>query len=253
METPVPEEQVVGAARLNYFLTQNNNDDEEDVNKPKTVVIDIFSYFPDDTVRSVRSQMLAQIERIAVGQGAEIIIIEVYQHRIDIQAWLEDNCGYKELGGHICEEKGLLKPTMVFEFHKNLLESRAQSVSVSILTSNTTTNSNSNSTNTPPGELSVRAKGKEDNGTDNGTDNDNDNDHVLNDKFDLESLSLEDFEIISDSNSNSNSNAADPKTNDIDIRSREDPMRGLMGNLFAALHKEMGDDANANANSNSTS
>ena len=57
-----------------------------------------------------------------MGNSTTKLVIEVSQHRTDLQEWLE-GCGYEELGGRQCTDENVIKPTMVFEFHKDLTKS----------------------------------------------------------------------------------------------------------------------------------
>ena len=251
METPVPEEQVVGAARLllGGIFDANNS------GGPKKAVVDMLACIPDTQQQSVRAQMLAQLERIAVGQGAEILVIEVIQHRTDQQDWLE-SCGYEELGGRGCEEDGLLKATMIFEFHKNLRHAKANSAGSSSLVPL----SDAGTAAPPPAAMQTApaigksvammmsaSQGKSPitvpppaPAPESAFD------------LDLASLSLEDFEIVSSGSSGGES--SQPK----DIVSGDsfggaavsssaasaDPMRSAISDLFSALHKEHGSDVN---------
>jgi len=223
METAVPEEQVVGAARL----LLGRLFDAGDGGGPKTAVVDMLACIPDTQQQSVRSQMLAQLERVAVGQGAEVLVVEVVQHRTDTQEWLE-TCGYEELGGRACEEDGLIKATMVFEFHKNLRNARAISVGTfSAIPVSASAAAAAREGNMPtkveppaPAPESVFA-------------------------MDLASLTLEDFEIVSSS--------AEPKNSAVGVRAGAragarappsaaiDPMRSAISDLFSALHREHSD------------
>ena len=233
METPVPEEAVVGAARMTFKPAGGVGSDIDDTKAGKAVVcVDVCIYYPDSDSRSVRSQMLAQLERIAVGHGAEVIIMECMQHRVDVQDWLE-SCGYQELGGRICEESGLIKPTMVFEFHKNLRTSRAQTVALTTASATVAATSTSTSTSTSTTTAAVH-------------DDDDDDDADAeaggkDDAFDfssLSSLSLADVEVVNGPGPFATATSATTSAAAATGGAGGDPMRGLMDNLFAALHKE---------------
>ena len=219
METAAPEEQVLGAARLLLGGA---------VDGVKRAVVNVFACVPDTRQQSVRSQLLAQLERIAVGQGADLLVIEVIQHRIDVQEWLEA-CDYSELGGRICEEPGLLKPTMIFEFHKNLRQavSNAEKADAAFRakTSCTATiglNRESPRATTVPQVMSFV---RETHAPDSESSDFN---------FDLASLSLDEVEIVSYDQLGAN----EPHGVQTASAPSADPMRNMISDLFHALHKE---------------
>lgn len=110
LETPVPEELVVACARLDMGKVMIGD---------SKAIVDLMAFVEDTQSTSTKDQMLVQLERIAKSQNIKVLVIEVSQHRLDIQEWLE-MCGYEELGGRASEDENYLKPTMVFEFHKDL-------------------------------------------------------------------------------------------------------------------------------------
>lgn len=243
METPLPEEQVVGAARL-FFSTP----DAMIPGQPKKATVDILACVPDTQFHSVRAQLLAQLERIALGQGMNTLVIHTLQHRTDTQNWLEE-CGYEELGGFACEEAGILKPTMVFEFHKNLHTARANvvnSASASTSTSTSDTDMNASQSKGPirshivaeptsaPAAVTLSASTAQDASVPT----------TVFEDLDLNSLTSEDFEIV-DSSKSSSSSSADATTyfnTDTGTTSTTTGagtgIHGLLNDLFAALHRE---------------
>ena len=110
LETPVPEELVVACARLDMGKVMMGE---------SKATVDLMAFVEDTQSTSTKDQMLVQLERIAKSQNIRILVIEVSQHRLDIQEWLEQ-CGYEELGGRASDDENYIKPTMVFEFHKDL-------------------------------------------------------------------------------------------------------------------------------------
>ena len=82
-------------------------------------VVDLMAFVEDTERTSTKDQMLVQLERVIKSQNIKVLVIEVSQHRLDIQEWLKQ-CGYEELGGHASTNENYIKPTMIFEFHKDL-------------------------------------------------------------------------------------------------------------------------------------
>jgi len=235
METPVPEEQVVGAARLllgRVFDSSNGSG-------PKTAVVDMLASVPDTQQQSVRSQMLAQVERVAVGQGAEVLIVEVIQHRTDLQDWLEA-CGYEELGGRACEEDGLIRATMVFEFHKNLRNAKANSAGSFSVVSRTVTDAAS--AGKQSAYVSAAASQSKSPATVLPPDPASESEFAM----DLASFTFDDFEIVSSSgiSGGGGGTGSDPKNITAGgggARAPADPMMSAISDLFSALHREHND------------
>jgi N-acetylglutamate synthase-like GNAT family acetyltransferase len=202
LETPVPEELVVAAARLSMASVMEGS----------KIVVDMMAFAEDTQSTSIKDQMLVQIERVARSQNIKIVVIETSQHRDDIHSWLEQ-CGYEELGGRMSEEENYKKATMVFEFHKDLTKpskamSRAPAVAVAA-----------------PGAVNSVFTTAADGGA------------VI--ELDVESLTagnladaLLGLNISSASASASASDSDSPPAGG---------MAGLMSDLFSALHKEHGE------------
>jgi hypothetical protein len=110
METPLPEEIVVATARLSMAAVMAGE---------SKIIVDLIAFAEDTESTSVRDQMLVQVERVGRSQGIKTLVIEISQHREDLQTWLE-SCGYEELGGRMSEDESYIKPTMIFEYHKDL-------------------------------------------------------------------------------------------------------------------------------------
>lgn len=127
LETPLPDEIVVSAARMSMAAVMAGE---------SKIIVDLFAFAEDTDSTSVKDQMLVQIERVARSQGIKFLVMEASQHREDLHTWLEA-CGYAELGGRMSTDENYLKPTMVFEYHKDLTKpsnivSRGASAAVAV-------------------------------------------------------------------------------------------------------------------------
>lgn len=110
METPLPDEIVVATARMSMAAVMSGE---------SKITVDLFAFGEDTESTSVKDQMLVQVERVARSQGIKVLVMEASQHREDLHAWLEA-CGYEELGGRMGTDESYFKPTMIFEYHKDL-------------------------------------------------------------------------------------------------------------------------------------
>jgi hypothetical protein len=128
LETPVPDEQIVAAARIQL----DNNDAGRRIANIKT-----FGYVEDTLKSSTKSQLVVQIERTLRSLGISLLSFEVSQHRVDIQTWLEE-CGYKDNGGYMSTHTNYVKPTMMLLYQKDL-SANLSTVSASKATTTTTT------------------------------------------------------------------------------------------------------------------
>lgn len=108
LETPAPEEIVVGAARLRYDAARNGR-------------VDCFGVAQGSELEAAIGRMLvSKLETVCYNTGLRSCIIEAAQWRTDLEGLLTA-CGYEEQSGHIWPEDRqaeLLKPTMVLEYHK---------------------------------------------------------------------------------------------------------------------------------------
>jgi hypothetical protein len=110
LETPVPEELIVAAARLRFDGLRNGR-------------VDCFcasSASGQEAQAAIMKRLLSKAETVCYSAGMRSCIVEAPQWRTDLEA-LYTECGYEELSGHIWPEARqgeLLRPTMVLEFHK---------------------------------------------------------------------------------------------------------------------------------------
>ena len=109
LETPMPEELIVGAARVKYDAARNGR-------------VDVFCVAgaDADTKLSIMKQLLSKVETVCYNIGLRSCIVEAAQWRTDLEE-LFTSCGYEEASGHIWPEDSqheLTKPTMVLEYHK---------------------------------------------------------------------------------------------------------------------------------------
>jgi len=109
LETPMPEELIVGAARVKYDSARNGR-------------VDVFCVAgaDADTKLSIMKQLLSKVETVCYNIGLRSCIVEAAQWRTDLEE-LFTSCGYEEASGHIWPEDRhheLSKPTMVLEYHK---------------------------------------------------------------------------------------------------------------------------------------
>jgi hypothetical protein len=110
LETPVPEEAIVGAARLKHDSSRNGHVDCFCVSSPCS----------EEARIAVMKRLLSKVETVCYNLGLRSCILEAPQWRTDLEA-LFSHCGYEERSGHIWPEDRqdqLLKPTMVLEYHK---------------------------------------------------------------------------------------------------------------------------------------
>jgi N-acetylglutamate synthase-like GNAT family acetyltransferase len=110
LETPVPEEAIVGAARLKHDSFRNGHVDCFCVSSPCS----------EEAKIAVMKRLLSKVETVCYNLGLRSCILEAPQWRTDLEA-LFSQCGYEERSGHIWPEDRqdqLLKPTMVLEYHK---------------------------------------------------------------------------------------------------------------------------------------
>jgi len=170
LETPVPEETVVGTVRLSILEAERKG------------VVDIICALGENN--SVYNQLLARVEGIARGMGITNMVVKLDQWKESMYDWL-CGCGYVDIAGSECKDENLIKPTMILDMYKDLTKSQeAQCIADS----------------TP---ISVP--------------------HV---EESLEDL-LGEIDINSIESSGTVGSVANPN-----------PMENLMGDLFAALHKE---------------
>jgi len=108
LETPVPEEIVVAAARLHLSMLEGRRG-----------VVDLICACGGPNQTDLCNQLLARVEGIARGQGIEVLVVETTQWRDDMQTWLE-SCGYVDRSGRASSEAGLIKPTAILEYQKDL-------------------------------------------------------------------------------------------------------------------------------------
>jgi hypothetical protein len=117
LETPVPEEIIVAAARLKYDASRNGH-------------VDVFyvSNADDNTMKSnLVKRLLSVVETVCFNIGLNSLILEAPQWRVDLDTMFTE-CGYVEASGHMWPEElshQLLKPTMILEYHKNFPKSSA--------------------------------------------------------------------------------------------------------------------------------
>lgn len=109
LETPVPEEIIVGAARLRYDSARNGK-------------VDCFCVSNSDEgmKATIMRKLLSTVETVCYNIGLRSCILEAAQWRTDLDAMFTE-CGYEEMSGHIWPEsrqQELTKPTMLLEFHK---------------------------------------------------------------------------------------------------------------------------------------
>ncbi len=111
LETAVPEEILVAAARLKV---------DKDVGR---VYVDIICAAGSCSAQDlILKLLLSKIESISFNFGVHKVVVGVSQWRSDVHQSLSD-FGYTELSGHAwpTEKQGeLLKHTMILEFHKQL-------------------------------------------------------------------------------------------------------------------------------------
>jgi len=110
LETPMPEELIVGAARLRYDAALNGR-------------VDVFCVASSSSAEardSTAKQLLSKVETVCYSIGLRSCILEAAQWRCDLET-LFTACGYEERSGHVWPEEKqheLTKPTMVLEYHK---------------------------------------------------------------------------------------------------------------------------------------
>lgn len=109
LETPAPEELIVGAARLRYDAARNGS-------------VDIFCATgnSEDMKVSVMKRLLSVVESVAYNIGLRCLMLEAAQWRTDLDS-LFTSCGYVENSGHIWPEEKqhlLTRPTMVLQYLK---------------------------------------------------------------------------------------------------------------------------------------
>eukprot|EP01034_Spumella_vulgaris_P029712 gene29712-36804_t len=112
LETPVPTEDVVAAARFQIKYDT------------KIGYIDILCADGVDIEDSlsVLRRLLQKIEHIGFSHGLNKIVVGIPQWRLDTEELLT-SCEYTEQSGHIYPEDRaheLTRPTMILEFHKDL-------------------------------------------------------------------------------------------------------------------------------------
>lgn len=127
LETPVPDEQIVAAARIQL--------DSNDAGQ-RIALIQTFGYVEDTLKSSIKSQLVVQIERTLRSLGVSCLSFEVSQYREDVQSWL-GGCGYKDNGGYMSTYTNYVKPTMILLYQKELTAS-ASTASASKPTTTTT-------------------------------------------------------------------------------------------------------------------
>jgi hypothetical protein len=159
LETPVPEEAIVGAARLKHDSSRNGHVDCFCVSSPCS----------EEAKIAVMKRLLSKVETVCYNLGLRSCILEAPQWRTDLEA-LFSQCGYEERSGHIWPEDKqdqLLKPTMVLEYHKVFPgQGASQSQQAELLTRSTNAGTNTNSSETGQeggldiGELSIVGEGE---------------------------------------------------------------------------------------------
>lgn len=113
LETPIPEEDIVGAARLTCSNTKIGR-------------VDIICAAGCDQIhKSIMKRLLSVIETVSYNMGLHEVIIAIPEWRIDIQDILTIDCSYIEQSGYMWPESKsnqIIKPTMVLEYHKCFIE-----------------------------------------------------------------------------------------------------------------------------------
>mmetsp|Transcript_21839 Transcript_21839/g.36543 ORF Transcript_21839/g.36543 Transcript_21839/m.36543 type:complete len:373 (-) Transcript_21839:1377-2495(-) len=124
LETPVPEELIVAAARLQYDSTHNDGRVDILCASAGTTSAGDNTNRDANTGNALQNSLLRQIiskvETVAFTIGLRSVIMEIPQWRTDLQHVVEQ-CGYIELSGYIWPEhkqEQLTKPTMILEYHK---------------------------------------------------------------------------------------------------------------------------------------
>jgi hypothetical protein len=116
LETPVPEELIVAAARLRFDAQRNGRVDcfcASDASGPEAQT-------------AIMKRLLSKVETVCYSAGMCRCVVEAPQWRTDLEV-LFTECGYEERSGHIWPEERqgeLLRPTMVLDFHKVFPEQR---------------------------------------------------------------------------------------------------------------------------------
>lgn len=116
LETPVPEEKIVGAARFT-------------LRADKISYADIVCADAESSSEILKI-LLLKVEHIAFSHGLDKVIFGIPQWRSDLEDMLLA-AGYCEQSGHIWpEDKSheLLKPTMILEYHKSLYSNQSKVV-----------------------------------------------------------------------------------------------------------------------------
>jgi hypothetical protein len=112
LETPVPEEDIVAAAKFN--LSSDG------------AVVGFIGAFKDAQSTPIEkmllARLLAKIESVVIGHGMPLLTVEVFQWQEKLMDWLS-SCGYEEMGGYLSNDGSLLRPAMVLTYKKSLLTS----------------------------------------------------------------------------------------------------------------------------------
>lgn len=111
LETPVPEEKIVAAAKFNLLI--------------EGAVVGCLCVCKEAQSTAVErvllGKMLAKIENVVISHGKLNITVEALQWQDQFMNWLE-SCGYEEMGGYLSDDATLSRPTMVLTYKKVLSE-----------------------------------------------------------------------------------------------------------------------------------
>ena len=197
----MPEELIVGAARVKYDAARNGR-------------VDVFCVAgaDADTKLSIMKQLLSKVETVCYNLGLRSCIVEAAQWRTDLEE-LFNSCGYEEASGHIWPEDRqheLTKPTMVLEYHK-VFGATSSSSSSSVMT----TAGMDSGMLLPTTEVEFVL-------TDEGVVGEDPAGDLVNQLTALNDLTIE-------------------RTGTNDVAGKDGTMPALFESLFAALHAEYGD------------
>jgi hypothetical protein len=120
LETPVPQEDIVAAARIDCISAEGATVSSICVHKDST----------EDIRSKVLTVLLSKIESVVRSHGAGNITVEVTQWQESLCDWLSSR-GYSEMGGYMIDDNSLTKPTMMLTYKLSFSPSSADVVSSS--------------------------------------------------------------------------------------------------------------------------
>lgn len=225
-ETIAPLDDIIGCLRFRVY-----NGIEDSNGRPNTATIDLFCCTPLHLPSGQTCcKLLAFTEKILVDLGINKVIIPIPQYREDLVSFASD-CGYEDRGGECVgleEDTMYLKPTMIFSMTKELQKEVVASASTSVTSVNTPVPSVSADglANLLNSAIDASTELKDDDSDD--------------DIFDVGQYSIVECGVQGD-NGGVERIGIDSGSGSYEMG----PLEGAMVDLFDALHREYGDDANA--------